>query len=76
MKKFICPVCGKAFFDHPHENRKYCSKVCMGIAERGASHSQWKGGIHSNKYIYNKFFKVYGKDRFRERILNYMQQEG
>lgn len=46
-----CLVCGKIIDVPPSRRRKYCSRKCFGIGERGSKSKAWKGTLKIRKCI-------------------------
>jgi hypothetical protein len=59
MIKYKCKECGKRFMAYLSDERKYCSRDCMHIAQKkkttyptGDKASRWKGGrTNTNGYV-------------------------
>lgn len=54
-KETSCNVCGKVFFQNQSSNKKYCSRKCFGISQRGKrawnkgmKFPEWRGQNNTN----------------------------
>jgi hypothetical protein len=76
QRLFVCQTCKRIFTPkdtHLKRKPRFCSYRCKGSAFSGARHPNWKGGISKDKYILNKFYKMYRHEDYVGRIQRYLE---